>query len=93
MLDNGGTSYGASCARLVTDRALADIAEIAVRDLAGAVRCGAVRPRAGHSLVHGELGPDHVLLDVCGRPALIDVEGLMYFDAEWVGRVATTTVS
>ncbi|MEU9476814.1 hypothetical protein [Streptomyces sp. NPDC048191] len=42
-----------------------------------------IGPRADHVLVHGELGPDHVLLDADGRPALIDVEGLMYFDAEW----------
>ncbi|OIJ86809.1 hypothetical protein BIV24_25660 [Streptomyces colonosanans] len=43
----------------------------------------AVRSRARHGLVHGELGPDHVLVDADGRPALIDIEGLMYFDAEW----------
>ncbi|MGW5425955.1 phosphotransferase [Streptomyces sp. NPDC004059] len=95
LVDGSGTSYGDSCARLVTDRALSDIAETAVRDpraaaarerLEDVVRRLAeeVRPRtAGHSLVHGELGPDHVLLDADGRPALIDVEGLMYFDAEW----------
>ncbi|MGW1909384.1 phosphotransferase [Streptomyces sp. NPDC002076] len=95
LVDGGGTSYGTSCARLVTDRALSDIAETAVRDpraaaarerLEDAVRSLAdrVRPRtAGHPLVHGELGPDHVLLDADGRPALIDIEGLMYFDAEW----------
>ncbi|MGW0204486.1 phosphotransferase [Streptomyces sp. NPDC003233] len=95
LVDGGGTSYGTSCARLVTDRALSDIAETAVRDpravaarerLEDAVRslAGRVRPRtAGHTLVHGELGPDHVVLDADGRPALIDIEGLMYFDAEW----------
>ncbi|HEY7431303.1 MAG TPA: hypothetical protein VH641_11285 [Streptosporangiaceae bacterium] len=43
----------------------------------------AVRPRAEYSLVHGELGPDHVLVDERGGPVLIDVEGLMFFDAEW----------
>ncbi|MEV6837647.1 phosphotransferase [Streptomyces sp. NPDC051133] len=87
-------SPGRSCARLVADRALSDIAETAVRDprvaaardrLEEAVRtlAAAVRPRTEHSLVHGELGPDHVLLDAGGRPALIDIEGLMHFDAEW----------
>lgn len=94
LVDAGGTSYGDSCARLVTERALSDIAATAVREprvaaarerLEETVRAlaGAVRPRAGHSLVHGELGPDHVLLDAAGWPALIDIEGLMYFDAEW----------
>jgi hypothetical protein len=43
----------------------------------------AVRPRAGHGLIHGELGPDHVLVDSRGHPVLIDIEGLMFFDIEW----------
>ncbi|MEU3278043.1 phosphotransferase [Streptomyces antibioticus] len=43
---------------------------------------GAVRPRPASSLVHGELGPDHVLLTVDGEPVLIDVEDLGYCDAE-----------
>lgn len=43
-----------------------------------------VEPRtAGHALIHGELGPDHVFLDRHGAPVLIDIEGLMYFDVEW----------
>jgi hypothetical protein len=42
----------------------------------------AVRPRPGYSLVHGELGPEHVLV-AGGEPVLIDVEGLMFADAEW----------
>ncbi|MFE0509455.1 phosphotransferase [Streptomyces sp. NPDC058964] len=94
VVDNGGSSYGGPCERLVTDRALAGIAETAVRDeriaeardaLEETVRSLAaeVRPRAQHSLVHGELGPDHVLVDTGGDPVLIDIEGLMYFDAEW----------
>jgi hypothetical protein len=33
--------------------------------------------------LHGELGPDHVLIDDRGQPALIDIEGLMFFDIEW----------
>ncbi|MFJ8197543.1 phosphotransferase [Streptomyces sp. NPDC096152] len=94
LVDNGGFSYGGSCARLVTDRALAGIAETAVRDrrvaeardaLEETVRSLAaeVRPRSRHTLVHGELGPDHVLVDAGGAPVLIDIEGLMYFEAEW----------
>ncbi|WP_329293637.1 phosphotransferase family protein [Streptomyces pseudovenezuelae] len=94
LVDNGGTSYGSSAARRVTEGALRDIGEAALRDerIAGVREDleeslrrldAAVRPRDRHSLIHGELGPDHVLLDDRGRPALIDVEGLMYFDVEW----------
>lgn len=43
----------------------------------------AVRPRADYSVVHGELGLDHVLVDADGHPVIIDVEDLMYFDVEW----------
>jgi hypothetical protein len=48
-------------------------------------RAAAVEPREGatYSLVHGELGPDHVLIDLTGRPVLIDLEGLMWADVEW----------
>ncbi|MFJ8044297.1 phosphotransferase family protein [Kitasatospora sp. NPDC096147] len=94
LVDGGGSSRGTSCERTVLDRALADLAEAATRDeRMAAVRdrvaarlhdlAGRVRPRAEHVLVHGELGPDHVLVDGRGEPVLIDIEGLMYFDAEW----------
>ena len=49
-----------------------------VRSLAAAVA-----PRHGYGLIHGELGPDHVLVADDGRPVLIDIEGLMFFDIEW----------
>jgi hypothetical protein len=54
-------------------------------ELAGLVlaRRQAIQPRRQYCLVHGELGPDHVLLDRAGSPVLIDIEGLTYFDAEW----------
>jgi hypothetical protein len=48
-----------------------------------AARRAAIRPRAEYGLVHGELGPDHVLLDDTGQPVLIDIEGLTFFDVEW----------
>ncbi|WP_328640715.1 phosphotransferase family protein [Streptomyces canus] len=94
LVDNGGTSSSGSAARRITEGALRHIEQAAVRDeriavvreeLEETVRrlAAAVRPRARHTLVHGELGADHVLLDDQGRPALIDVEGLMYFDVEW----------
>jgi aminoglycoside phosphotransferase (APT) family kinase protein len=44
---------------------------------------GAVTAREEYGLVHGELGPDHVLVTPAGEPAMIDIEGLTYFDVEW----------
>jgi Phosphotransferase enzyme family len=90
----GGTSRGDSCAQVVLDRALRDLAEASARDqriaqhrsqLEEALRrLGAgVRPRSDYSLIHGELDPGHVLIDHQGHPVIIDIEGLMYFDAEW----------
>ncbi|MFF4209916.1 phosphotransferase family protein [Streptomyces sp. NPDC001796] len=94
LVDDGGSAHGTSCEAVVRDRALPDTEEAAAREpRIAAVRdrlvrrlaelFAAVRPRDRHTLVHGELGPDHLLLDADGRPALIDIEGLMYFDAEW----------
>jgi len=93
FVDAGGRGRGGSCEQAALDRALGQLAEIAARDqraasaqgrLAESLRAlaGRVRPRAGSALVHGELGPDHVLLDQRGEPVLIDIEGIMYFDAE-----------
>ena len=42
-----------------------------------------MRPRGRYGLIHGELGPDHVLIDGHGQPVLIDIEGVMFFDVEW----------
>ncbi|WP_211293957.1 aminoglycoside phosphotransferase [Lentzea kentuckyensis] len=41
-----------------------------------------IEPRTTYGLIHGELGPDHVLV-ADGRPVLIDIEGVMFFDVEW----------
>lgn len=79
---------------VVADRASVHLAAAAERDgriAAAADRIAAhlrglraaVRPRRRFSLVHGELGPDHVLVTAAGEPVLIDIEGLAYFDAEW----------
>jgi hypothetical protein len=46
-------------------------------------RHAAITPRAEAGLIHGELGPDHVMVDDDGQPVLIDIEGTMTFDAEW----------
>ncbi|MFI6479189.1 aminoglycoside phosphotransferase family protein [Nonomuraea sp. NPDC050663] len=83
-----------TCPETVLTRALDDLTEAAARDprmraAHDSLRTRlhtlttAVRPRTDHRLIHGELGPDHVLLDSQGEPALIDIEGLMYFDVEW----------
>jgi Phosphotransferase enzyme family len=93
-VDSGGLSHGGSCEQLVLERALDDLAEAATRDarirqvvskaqdvLQG--RAASVLPRSDHSLIHGELGPDHVVLDSRDQPVIVDIEGLMYFDVEW----------
>lgn len=93
FIDAGGRSPGASCERIMLDRALAQLAEIAGRDRRAAVAQGRlgellhslaepIGPRTAAALIHSELGPDHVLLDRRGEPVLIDIEGAMYFDVE-----------
>jgi hypothetical protein len=91
---SGHAAAGESGPAVVLARALADLADAAERvpQVAGErarladtlhERAARIGPRPGHSLIHGELGPDHVLTDGDGRPVLIDIEGLMYFDPEW----------
>ncbi len=93
FVDAGGHSPGISCEKVVLGRALAQVSKIAARDqraadgrgrLDEALRslAGRVKPRTASALVHGELGPDHVLLDRYGEPVLIDIEGARYFDVE-----------
>ncbi|HEY1917411.1 MAG TPA: phosphotransferase [Streptosporangiaceae bacterium] len=80
--------------RVVLERALRDLRFAAgrveqVRAVAGRLEevtrelAAGVAPRAEHRLIHGELGPDHVLLRADGSPVLIDIEGAMFFDVEW----------
>ncbi|SET05938.1 phosphotransferase [Paenibacillus sp. NFR01] len=40
-------------------------------------------PRSSYSFIHAELGPNHVLVDERLRPWLIDIEGALFFDAEY----------
>jgi hypothetical protein len=79
---------------IIVDRALGHLDAAAARDarLAGAhdrivghVRYlrSAVTAREAYGLVHGELGPDHVLVTTAGEAIVIDFEGLAYFDVEW----------
>jgi hypothetical protein len=93
FIDAGGRTPVTACEKIMLDRALAQLPEIAGRDrrAAGAqgrleealrVLAEPIGPRTAAALVHGELGPDHVLLDRRGEPVLIDIEGAMYFDVE-----------
>lgn len=67
----------ACCARVPRIAAERDRLETLLRQ-----RHAVLAPRTTYSLIHGELGPDHVLV-ADGRPVLIDIEGVMFFDVEW----------
>lgn len=93
-LEQGSAEDDRRCEQLVFERALRHLAVAVERvpriaavadDLHAALRelVAAVRPRAHYGLIHGALGPDRVIVDDHGRPYLIDIEGLMYFDVEW----------
>jgi hypothetical protein len=93
FVDAGGRSAGTSCEMVTLGHALAQLQEIAARDRRAAGAQGRlektlraltepIEPRTTAALVHGELGPDHVLLDRSGEPVLIDIEGARYFDVE-----------
>jgi len=93
FVDAGGRSPLTACEKIMLDRALAQLSEIAGRDRrAGGAQdrlrealhslAGPIQPRTAATLIHGELGPDHVLLDRRGEPVLIDIEGAKYFDVE-----------
>ncbi|XVV17835.1 phosphotransferase [Actinoplanes sp. CA-131856] len=79
---------------VILDRALVHLGAVVGRDgrlaeaaprIEGHLRRlhAAVRPREVYGLVHGELGPDHVLIGADGEPVVIDIEGVTYFDVEW----------
>jgi phosphotransferase family enzyme len=79
---------------VIVDRALGHLDAAAVRDARLADAHGritdhvrelrrAVVARRTYGLIHGELGPDHVLVTPAGEPAMIDIEGVTYFDVEW----------
>jgi hypothetical protein len=94
QVDAGGLSHWPSCEEGALAFGLRCLAEAARRDrritdaserLEDRLRelAAAVRPRSEYSVVHGELGLDHVLVDSDGNPVIIDIEDLMYFDVEW----------
>lgn len=41
-----------------------------------------IEPRSRYGFIHGELGPDHVLVNEGLEPYLIDIEGASFFDIE-----------
>ncbi|MFC9155858.1 phosphotransferase [Streptomyces bauhiniae] len=78
---------------LTLSQALNDLTEAAARDprinaaapaLANRLHelHAALTPRTTYSLVHGELGPDHILLTRDAHPVLIDIESLTHSDPE-----------
>ena len=80
--------------KLIVDRALRDLADASawhtrISQVTAQVqdslhdRAAIILPRSEHSLIHGELGPDHVALDRHGHPVILDIEGLIYFDIGW----------
>jgi hypothetical protein len=84
---------GRTSEEFVVERGRRALAEAAPRDARiGAVarqlaeelsrRYAAVEPRSSYGVIHGELGPDHVMV-AGGEPVLIDIEGAMVFDVEW----------
>jgi hypothetical protein len=91
--DPGG-QHGTRCEQIVLGRALRqlDLAAERVPRIAAArsrlarllrTMADAIEPRTEYALIHGELGPDHVLVNERREPVIIDIEGAMYFDAEW----------
>ncbi|WP_327588644.1 phosphotransferase [Nonomuraea sp. NBC_00507] len=93
-INRGEASQARRTEDIIVDRALGHLDAVATRDarveeahdqIAGHVRHlrGAVTARETYGLVHGELGPDHVLITPAGEPVMIDFEGLTYFDVEW----------
>lgn len=41
-----------------------------------------IKPRSRYSFIHGELGPDHIIVNDKLEPYLIDIEGAEFFDIE-----------
>lgn len=94
LVESGKAPQDRRPEQVVLDRALRHLAIVArrveriapsksrIEDLIRGL-AAVVRPREGYGLIHGELGPDHVLIDGQGHPVIIDIEGAMFFDIEW----------
>ncbi len=94
LVARGETPQARRSEVIIADRALAQLDTAAARDarlaaahgrIAAHVRelAATITQRATYGLVHGELGPDHVLITPRGEPVVIDFEGLVHFDIEW----------
>ncbi len=94
FVDAGGTPRWPTCEEAVLALGLRCVAEATERDrrIAGnrerlkdrlGELAAKVQRRSEYSVVHGELGLDHILVDADGNPVIIDIEDLMYFDVEW----------
>ena len=42
-----------------------------------------VELRSSHHFIHGELGPEHIMVDRTGKVYFIDIEGAAFFDLEY----------
>lgn len=93
VVDAGGAAKADTCEQAYLERSLGEIADAAARDPRAAqgrahleetlhALYAQVQPRSEFAILHGELGPDHVLIGPDNEPVLIDIEGLMYFDVE-----------
>ena len=78
VLERGRRSLVQAAARVPRIAAVQDRLAYALSS-----RFAGIGPRSTHGVIHGELGPDHVMVDDAERPVLIDIEGTMFFDVEW----------
>jgi Phosphotransferase enzyme family len=78
ILERGRRSLVEAAARVPRIAAVQDRLAYAL-----STRFATITARSVHGLIHGELGPDHVMVDDAGAPVLIDIEGTMFFDVEW----------
>ena len=78
VLERGRRSLVEAAARVPRIAAVHDRLAYAL-----STRFAAITARPVYGVIHGELGPDHVMIDDAGAPVLIDIEGTMIFDVEW----------
>ena len=93
-VNDGSASQARRPEDIIVDRSIQHLDAVAARDtrladsherVVAHVRSlrSAVTARSPYGLVHGELGPDHVLVSPAGEAVMIDIEGCAFFDIEW----------